>query len=69
MSAKRFEGSVCLIDVSNILRKKLIQGLPFLEYNKMDLIDPNHPKFEAFQKAVREALAKRLRDADEELAK
>ena len=35
----------------------------------MELIDPNHPKFEAFQKAVREALSKRLRDADEELAR
>ncbi len=35
----------------------------------MDGIDPNHPKFEAFQRAIRDALAKRLRDADEELAK
>jgi hypothetical protein len=35
----------------------------------MDGIDPNHPKFEAFQSAIRDALAKRLRDADEELAK
>jgi hypothetical protein len=35
----------------------------------MDAIDPNHPKFEAFQKAIREALAKRLREADEELAR
>lgn len=35
----------------------------------MDSIDPNNPKFEAFQKAIRDALEKRLRDADEELAR
>ena len=35
----------------------------------MNAIDPDHPKFEAFQKAIRDALEKRLRDADEELAR
>jgi len=55
-----------------VLKEKLQPfSLCFIsEKDKFDTtMDPNNPKFEAFQNAVRDALAKRLRDADEELAR
>jgi hypothetical protein len=59
----------CLIDVhiaENIFK---ISKIKRFSSDQMDSIDPNNPKFEAFQKAIRDALEKRLRDADEELAR